>query len=97
MMRKNSLLLGIVWLACAGCSVNEVITAEETELIVATTPVDEAMLLDIGIVQFQTGISADEDPAEEGIYEEIRLAEAKYLPFHLKTTLQGTPKDLGPA
>ncbi len=89
-MRKNSLLLGIVWLACAGCSVHEVITAEETELIVATTPVDEAMLLDIGIVQFQTGISADEDPADEGIYEEIRLAEAKYLPFHLKTTLQGT-------
>jgi hypothetical protein len=90
MMRKYSFVLGIVWLACAGCSVNEVVTAEETELIVATTPVDEEMLLDIGIVQFDTGIPADVDPAEEGIYEEIRLAEARYLPFHLKTTLQGT-------
>lgn len=90
MMKKTWLLLGIVWLAGTGCSVNEVITAEETELVVATTPVDEALLLDIGIVQFDTGIPADNDTLDTGIYEEIRLAEARYLPFHLKTTLQGT-------
>jgi hypothetical protein len=90
MMKKTWLLLGIVWLAGTGCSVNEVITAEETELVVATTPVDEALLLDIGIVQFDTGIPADNDTSDTGIYEEIRLAEARYLPFHLKTTLQGT-------
>jgi hypothetical protein len=90
MMKKTWLLLGIIGLAGTGCSVNEVITAEETELVVATTPVDEALLLDIGIVQFDTGIPADNDTLDTGIYEEIRLAEARYLPFHLKTTLQGT-------
>ncbi|MEM8816639.1 MAG: hypothetical protein AAGE85_12510 [Pseudomonadota bacterium] len=77
-------------LAAQGCSVNEVVTAEETELVVAATPVDEALLLDIGIVEFEDGIPEDNDPAETGVYGEIREAEARYLPYHLKATLQGT-------
>jgi hypothetical protein len=74
----------------SGCAVNEVITAEETELVVAETPPDETMLLDIGIVEFADGVPGDNDPEKSGIFEEIRSAEARYLPFHLKTTLQGT-------
>ena len=73
-----------------GCSVNEVITAEETELNVAETPPDESMLLDVGIVEFDSGIPKNNDPADTGVYEEIRNAESRYLPYHLKTTLQGT-------
>jgi hypothetical protein len=70
--------------------VNEVVQAEEPELVIATEPVDEALLLDIGIVEFADGIPATNDPARSGVFEDIRLAEARYLPFHLKTTLQGT-------
>jgi hypothetical protein len=77
------------WLVLPACAVNEVITAEETELIVAEGPVDEASLLDIGIVEFAAPIPADNVPEETGIYEEIRSAEVRYLPYHLKTTLQG--------
>ncbi len=87
---KKSLLLGLLCLAAGGCSVNEVIVAEETELVVAETPVDEAMLLDIGIVEFNPGILPENDPAETGVYPDIREAETKYLAYHLKTTLQGT-------
>lgn len=87
---KISLLLGCLWLACAGCAVNEVITAEETELVVATEPVSESLLLDVGIVEFEDGIPSNNDSSDTGVYDEIRLAEARYLPFHLKTTLQGT-------
>lgn len=76
--------------ALSGCSVNEVIKAEETELIVAEAPPEEALLLDIGIIQFAEGISAENDPAKSGVYEEIRSAEARYLAYHLKTTLQGS-------
>ena len=87
---RTSLFLASLCFAVTGCSVNEVITAEETELIVAEAPPDESMLLDIGVVEFASGIEASNDPQESGIYEEIRSAEVRYLPYHLKTTLQGT-------
>jgi len=86
--RVALLLLGAV--AAQGCSVNEVIKAEETELVVAEQPKDEAKLLDIGIIEFQPGIPESNDPDDTGVYGEIRNAEARYLPFHLKKTMQGT-------
>jgi len=77
-------------LAISGCAVNDVITAEETELIVAEVPPDEAMLLDIGVVEFSGVLDSANDPEESGLYDDIRAAEVRYLPYHLKTTLQGT-------
>lgn len=80
----------VLFAAASGCTVNEVITAEETELVVAEKSVDEAMLLDIGIVEFDDGVPEKNDPGDSGIYPEIRNAEARYLPYHLKSTMQGT-------
>lgn len=88
-MRKLSLPI-IFGALLTGCSVNEVITADETELIVAEAPPDESMLLDIGIIQFADGVPEDNDPSDTRIFEEIRAAESRYLAYHLKTTLQGT-------
>jgi hypothetical protein len=79
-----------VCLASTGCSVNEVVVAEETELVVAESPVDEALLLDIGIVEFDAGIPKENNPEKTGVYEEIRNAETRFLAYHLKTTLQET-------
>ena len=89
-MRRTSPLIVVALIASQGCTVNEVITAEETELVVADDPVEEALLLDIGIVEFDDGVPENNDSADTRIYEEIRGAEARYLPYHLKTTLQGT-------
>ena len=89
-MRWTLLLLASGLLVLSGCAVTEIIEAEETELIVAEAPPDESMLLDIGVVEFAAGIPANNDPDDSGIYAEIRSAEARYLPYHLKTTLQGT-------
>jgi hypothetical protein len=78
-------------LLCLGaCAVEEIITAEETKLIVAEAPPDEAMLLDIGITEFVDGVPENNDPEDTGVYAEIRSAEARYIPYHLKNTLQGT-------
>ena len=74
----------------SGCTINEVVTAEETQLVVAEAPPDESMLLDIGVVEFEAGMKESNDPGKSGIFEEIRSAEVRYLPYHLKTTLQGT-------
>ena len=89
-MTRTLLLLAALCVVLPGCAVNEVITAEETELVVAEAPPDESMLLDIGVVEFEGGIADNNDPEKSGIYEEIRSAEVRYLPYHLKTTLQGT-------
>ena len=89
MLRVWPLVL-ILSLLSAGCTVNEVIVAEESELVVADVPVEESRLLDVGIVEFAPGIDEDNNPRESGVYEEIRFAETKYLAYHLKTTLQGT-------
>jgi hypothetical protein len=89
-MGRIFLLVFFVCLASTGCSVNEVVVAEETELVVAESPVDEALLLDIGIVEFDAGIPKENNPEKTGVYEEIRNAETRFLAYHLKTTLQET-------
>ena len=76
-------------LSATGCAVQELVLAQETELVVAMTSVDEALLLDVGIVEFDPGIPDGNLPQKTGIFEDIRRAEAKYIPYHLKTTLQG--------
>ena len=88
-MKKITLLI-VIYLLLPACTVNEVITAEETELIVAEAPPEESMLLDIGIIQFAEGVPEDNDSNDTQIFEDIRAAESRYLAYHLKTTLQGT-------
>ena len=73
-----------------GCTVSEVIHAETTELKQASLQVSESLLLDVGIINFDAGIPERNDTDDTGIYPEIRMAEARYLPYHVKTTLQGT-------
>ena len=90
LVTKRTLLLLAACFVLQACAVEEVITAEETKLIVAEAAPDETLLLDIGVVEFAGGLAADNDPLESGIYEEIRTAEVRYMPYHLKTTLQGT-------
>ena len=87
---RISLLLVAACLLLPACSVNEVVQAEETELIVAKAAPAESLLLDIGIIQFDAGVPNNNNALESGVYQDIRSAESRYLPYHLKTTLQGT-------
>lgn len=91
MMQKTFfgvLALGI--LVSPGCTVTEIVTAEETELVVATVPKEESQLLDVGVIEFDPGIPENNDPEKSRVYNEIRNAESRYLAYHLKTTMQGT-------
>ena len=89
MIRRLIILITVAALG-SGCAVQELVVAEETELVVATSSIDEALLLDVGIAEFDAHIPKDNRPEKTGIYDDIRRAEAKYIPYHLKTTLQGT-------
>ncbi len=89
-MRNTPVFIAFLSVVCGGCSVQEVITAERTELNVASLDISENLLLDIGIVNFDPGIPKNNVPEKSGVYEEVREAEARYLPYHIKTTLQST-------
>ncbi len=84
------MLAVVACLVGTGCSVNEVVVAEETKLLVAESPVEEALLLDIGIVEFDPGIPENNNPQKSRVFADIRNAETRFLAYHLKTTLQGT-------
>ena len=56
-MRKISLILIFIITFCAACTVSEIITAEKTELNVASLNIPENLLLDIGILNFDLGVS----------------------------------------
>ncbi len=90
MITKRVCLLILAAVSVSGCSVNEVITAEVKALDVADVTPSEDQLLDIGIVEFDPGIPKNNDSSKTGVYEEVREAEVRYLPYHLKTTLQAT-------
>jgi len=91
---RNKLRLLPAGVLCAfllsGCTVTEVIHAETSPLEVASLQVSESLLLDVGILNFDAGVPEDNDVEETRIYPEVRMAEARYLPYHIKTTLQGT-------
>ena len=89
-MRNTQAWIALTFVVCSGCTVQEVITGEHTKLDVASLDVSENLLLDIGIVNFDPGVPERNDPDKSGVYEEVRQAEARYLPYHIKTTLQST-------
>ena len=88
-MRLLLLITGSAFLGTA-CTVTEVIHAETTELDVASLQISESMLLDVGIMNFEPGVPEKNNIEKTRIYPEVRMAEARYHPYHLKTTLQGT-------
>jgi hypothetical protein len=83
------LALGALALSgCAGGPTRQSVTA--TEVIQATGTLPEASLLDVGVHLFETETLKPETATEQGTNAVIREAEARYIPFHLKSTLQNT-------
>lgn len=87
------LLAGLVVLAAAlaqGCATGPARQdVTSTAVISAQTPVAEDKLLDVGIHVLEVPKEADSEDEKES-NPEIRAAEARYIPFHLKQTLQRT-------
>ena len=53
-MKRLFILLSAIVFCGYGCSIQELVVAEETQLVVAATSVDEALLLDVGVVEFDS-------------------------------------------
>ena len=73
--------------ACSGVTHKDV---EPTAIEMAETELSESDLLDVGIETFNPGIEGADLDEDEGISPEIRKSEARYIPVHLKNTMQRT-------
>ena len=59
----------------------------------AETEIAQKELLNVGILVFDPGLPdnlSDQEMSKKLIFPEIRRAEARYMPFHLKNTLEAT-------
>ena len=74
-----------------GCGPANTIKVDNQEQIeVEQTQLQESNLLDVGIVILDGGVISEEQKEDDGITDEIRKAEARYISYHLRETMQKT-------
>ena len=73
---------------CAPAGTIKVDTDEKIE--VEQTQLQESSLLDVGIVIIDGGEISKKQKQDDGITDEIRQAEARYISYHLRETMQKT-------
>lgn len=90
-MIMRTLVTAAALLLLAGCATNTVRTVDLTPPAQATQPIPENRLLDIGIAVFDANAPIDYETQESfAIVPEVRAAEAQFMPYYLKTVMQGT-------
>jgi len=77
-------------LILSGCSTFSNKVADGVKPIVAAQELDSSELLDVAIVVFDSEELTDKEIRELGLSEEIRRAEERFIPIHLKYTMQRT-------
>jgi len=82
-------LLAVAALA-AGCSTSRNVKYESVDLVRSDREVPAGELLDVGIVLFDPGVSEDDADPKSLVFPEVRRAESRYMPYHLKQTLEAS-------
>jgi hypothetical protein len=77
-------------LLLAGCSSARQVKYESVELARVSQEVPAEALLDVGILLFDDGVGEQEADPKEMVFPEVRRAEARYMPYHLRTTLEAS-------
>ena len=92
--RTSALKTGRLMLVClcalllSACVSNSVKRVNNTQAIHAERDIPQAQLLDVNVLMFDPGLEEDaDDPA---VFAEVRKAEAGFIPYRLRDTLQGT-------
>lgn len=71
----------------SGCATTKINVNEEEKIETETSQLQESNLLDVGIILFDKGEITDKQKEKEGISEDIRAAESRYMAYHLKETM----------
>lgn len=89
-MRSRLFVFFAALVALSGCATLRGEVPDGVRAIVATQELDSSELLDVAIVVFDSEALTDKEIRELGLSEEIRQAEERYIPIHLKNTMQRT-------
>ena len=84
------LVLLAALLMISGCATIRGEVADGVKPVMATQELESSELLDVAIVVFDSEELTDKQVRELGLSEEIRQAEERYIPIHLKYTMQRT-------
>jgi hypothetical protein len=84
------LLALVLSLVIAGCSTTRNVKYESVALARSDREVPAEELLDVGIVLFDPGIPEGGADPKDLVFPEVRRAESRYMPYHLKTTLEAS-------
>ncbi|HEY0963576.1 MAG TPA: hypothetical protein VGE69_14590 [Pseudomonadales bacterium] len=87
MTRKALLILGTLWLACAGCAVHVPTPSPYTSLAIPPAGIAEAQLLDVAIGQFTFEPPLLKRGTPDLQLAAVRTAESRYMPVMLRHTL----------
>jgi hypothetical protein len=78
-------------LVLAACSSPRNVNYDDVDVVRAEADVRPEKLLYVGIVLFDPGIPDSLDDQEKKmVFPDVRRAEARYMPYHLKGTLEGS-------
>lgn len=81
----------LILLMLSGCTSIDTVKVDAHEPIdIEQGQLQESNLLDVGIIVLKPGDISPEQAEEEGISPEIRQAEARYISYHLRETVQQT-------
>ena len=86
----GTLLVAAAMMLIAGCAPARQVRYDSVEVEQAQTELPEFELLDVGIMIFDPGVDEDQESGEDFVFPDVRRAEARYMPYHLKKTLDGT-------
>lgn len=84
------LLLFAALLVLSGCAPFRGEVAESVRPLTTTKELSSSELLDAAIVVFDSRALSEKQLSEQGLSEEIRRAEQRFMPIHLKYTMQRT-------
>jgi hypothetical protein len=79
--------LSLLLAACSGVDRRDV---EPTHISMAEQELSESELLDVAIETFESGTDDETVDKDEGVFPDIRKGESRYIPVHLKDTMQRT-------
>ena len=85
--------LAVCALALAACTSTSEVQYTQVGLQRAETDIAPEALLNVGILVFDAGLPenlSEQEMTDALIFPEIRRAEARYMPYHLKSTLEAT-------
>jgi hypothetical protein len=85
-----SIVAIVAMLDAVGCATVSMKDATAPAALEAPSDLPDAARIDVALIEFDPGLPPEGEPVPEGVYPEIRRAEAKLLPIQLKKTLEQT-------